>query len=258
MADKTGGSIGKIEFHAPYHPNVTIRVLDKYYSVDAACSNKSDKYIHWLTHFHFDHIRSSVAGGADFLLKQHEKITIFAPDDSTPVNGETDVFGIHKYLYLYHSKKKRILVPVQNEEKIKINGSIIEAVSLKHSIPNNALFIKNKRADFTVMVTGDWMGSNEENREKIASKEPSILITECRYFTRKQYAMSCERMHTHLEDILELRNLMPETLIIPYHISRTFSNILPIKQKLDKHNLIFGKKILFYDNIKNFDITEAY
>ncbi|HPR41553.1 MAG TPA: MBL fold metallo-hydrolase [Candidatus Methanofastidiosa archaeon] len=258
MTDKSGGSIAKIEFHAPYHPNVKIRILDKYFSIDGACSSRFDKYIHWLTHFHFDHIRSSVAGGADFLLKQNEKIIIFTPEDRTPVEGDQDVFEIHKSLYQYHSKGKRLLIPVNEGEKIYINNTTIEAVRLKHSIPNNAIFIKNELVDFTIFVTGDWLGSDEENREAILSRKPNVLVSECRYFKDENYALTCERMHTHVNDLIALKELLPETIIIPYHISRTFSNLEYIKNIFDAQDLVFGKKILFYDNINNYEVTEPY
>ncbi|MBN1785973.1 MAG: MBL fold metallo-hydrolase [Candidatus Methanofastidiosa archaeon] len=258
MSDKSGGSIAKIEFHAPYHPNVKLRIFDKYFSIDGACSNRFDKYIHWLTHFHFDHIRSSVAGGADFLLKQNENIIIFAPDDRTPISDYSTVFDVHKTLYQYHSKGKRLLIPVREGEKIYINNTVVEAVSLKHSVQNNAIFIKNESADFTAMVTGDWLGSDEENREAIISRNPSILISECRYFRDENYDLTCERMHTHVNDLVALSELLPDTVIIPYHISRTFSNLDYIKDIFDKHGFVFGKKILFYEDIKSYEITEAY
>jgi len=258
MSDRTGGSIAKVEFHAPYHPNVLVRIMDKYYSIDGSCSNRRDKYVHWLTHFHFDHIRSSVAGGADFLLRQDEQITIFAPEDKSPVEDCTTVFDIHNHLYLNHSKGKRVLVPVKPKEKININGTTIEAVPLTHSIQNNAIFINNEQVDFTVMVTGDWLGSDEANREAIVSREPSILISECRYFMDERYDMTSERMHAHINDLLALKEMMPETIIIPYHISRTFSDIRKIKDTFEKHNFVFGKKILFYDDISQYKITELY
>lgn len=258
MSDKSGGSIAKIEFHAPYHPNVKLRIFDKYFSIDGACSSRFDKYIHWLTHFHFDHIRSSVAGGADFLLKQNEKILIFAPDDRAIVNDDNTVFDIHKSLYQYHSKGKRVLIPVNEGEKIYINNTVIEAVKLKHSVTNNAIFIKNELADFTFMVTGDWLGSDEENREAIISRKPSVLITECRYFKDENYALTCERMHTHINDLMVLSELLPETIIIPYHISRTFTNLEYVKNLFDAENFVFGRKILFYDDINNYEVTDPY
>ena len=258
MQDKTGGSVAKIEFHAPYHPNVLVRILDKYYSIDGACSNRQDKYVHWITHFHFDHIRSSVAGGADFLLKQDEKIFIYAPQDTTPVDESASVFSLHKRLYAHHTKGKRTLIPVAAGEKVHINDTVLEAVPLLHSVDNFGLFIDNSKADFTVFVTGDWLGSDEENREAIISREPSILISECRYIQEKTYSMTSERMHAHLVDLLELRELLPDTLIIPYHISRTFSNISKLNKIFDANNFVFGKKILFYDDIAQYEVTEQF
>jgi ribonuclease BN (tRNA processing enzyme) len=258
MTPNTGGSIARVEFHAPYHPNVLVRVLDKYYSIDGACSNRSDKYVHWITHFHFDHIRSSVAGGADFLLKQDEKITIYAPDDETPVEEGLSVFDIHQHLYHTHSKGKRQLVPVSDYENLHINGTTIESVPLKHSVPNNAIFLKNKEADFTVFVTGDWLGSDEENREAIVSREPSILVTECRYIQPDTYDMTSSRMHTHLNDLIALKELLPNTVIIPYHLSRTFSDISYLNYVFHKHGFVFGKKILFYNDTDSYKITEEY
>ena len=258
MQDRTGGSIARIEFHAPYHPNVLIRLFDTYYSIDGACSNRQDRYIHWITHFHFDHIRSSVAGGADFLLKQDEHITIYAPHDPTPVDECSSVFDIHRKLYAHHTKGKRVLVPVRPGENTQFNGTTLEAVPLRHSIDNFALFIDNGRADFTVLVTGDWLGSDEENREAIVSREPSILISECRYVNERSYDMTAERMHAHLRDLVELRELLPDTVIIPYHISRTFSNISALNRIFDENNMVFGKKFLFYEDIMQYEVTEPY
>jgi len=258
MRDRSGGSIAKLEFHAPYHPNVTLRIQDKYYSIDGACSNRQDKYVHWLTHFHFDHIRSSVAGGADFLLSQDEKIRIFAPADTTPLDECATVFEAHSRLYGYHSKGKRVLVPVEAGDKFSINGTVLEAVGLTHSVINNALFIKNKEVDFSVMITGDWLGSDEENREAILSREPSILVSESRYFIDEKYPMTSERMHTHVNDLIELKQLLPDTVVVAYHISRTFSNIGYISSICEKNDIVFGKKILFYDSYDNYDITHRF
>ncbi len=258
MQDKTGGSVAKVEFHAPYHPNVLVRILDKYYSIDGACSNRHEKYVHWITHFHFDHIRSSVAGGADFLLKQDEKISIYAPHDTTPVDDCSSVFLLHKQLYAHHTQGKRTLIPVAAGDKIKINGTVLEAVPLLHSVENFGLFINNSKADFTVFVTGDWLGSYEENREAILTREPSVLISECRYIQEKTYSMTSERMHAHLIDLLELREFLPDTLIIPYHISRTFSNISMLNKIFDTNNFVFGKKILFYGDITQYEVTEQF
>jgi len=65
-------------------------------------------------------------------------------------------------------------------------------------------------------------------------------------------------MHAHLVDLIELRELLPDTVIIPYHISRTFSNISKLNKVFDANNFVFGKKILFYDSISQYEVTEQY
>jgi hypothetical protein len=65
-------------------------------------------------------------------------------------------------------------------------------------------------------------------------------------------------MHAHLRDLVELRELLPDTVIIPYHISRTFSNISALNRIFDENNMVFGKKILFYEDIMQYEVTEPY
>ena len=257
MANRTGNSIAKLEFHAPYHPYATLRILDKYFNVDASCSNRADKFVHWVTHFHFDHIRSSIAGGADFLLEQHEKITIHAPKDMTPVNGKTS-FQLHKDLYRYHSKGKRILNPVEDGQKVPINNSLLTAVALNHSILNLALYIEKKETDFTALITGDWKGSSLENRERIIALSPHLLVTECRYFEPEKYAETEERFHVHFRDLLEIKENLPDTTIVISHISRTYRDAHVIAEKAMKNGFIFAKKILFYENSSDYDIIEKF
>ena len=257
MADRTGTSIAKLELHAPYHPYISVRILNKYYNIDASCSNRADKYVHWVTHFHFDHIRSSIAGGADFLLKQDELITIYAPLDETPVNGKT-CFELHKDLYNFHSKGKRLLKPVEPYQKREINKSILTAIPLEHSIMNLALFIEKKEVDFTVLVTGDWKGSLVENRSSIIELSPDLLVTECRYFEADKYQETEDRFHVHFRDLLEIKKELPHTTIAIAHISRTYCNVQTIVEKARKKGFIFAKKVLFYDNLTDYEIVDEF
>lgn len=257
MADRTGTSISKLELHAPYHPYITLRVKDKYFNVDAACSSRADKYVHWITHFHFDHIRSSIAGGADFLLKQGELITIYAPNDKTSINGNT-CFDLHEDLYKYHSKGKRVLKRVDPYEELSINNSSLKAIPLKHSIMNLGLYIKRKTSDFTVLITGDWKGSSSENQRTIIDCEPDLLVTECRYFEASKYKETEERYHAHFRDLLKIKKELPDTTIAIAHVSRTYQNIRPLVRKAKKNGFIFAKKVLFYDNAADYEIVEKF
>ncbi|KYK34167.1 MAG: hypothetical protein AYK19_02690 [Theionarchaea archaeon DG-70-1] len=255
--DRTGTSIAKLELHAPYHPYIRIRILNKYYSVDAGCSNRVDKYVHWITHFHFDHIRSSIAGGADFLLAQDEVITIFAPSDQTPVNGKT-CFELHKDLYNFHSKGKRVLTPVNPYQKVRINNSTLTAVPLKHSVMNLALYIEKEEADFTVLITGDWKGSLPENKDCIIDLSPHLLVTECRYFEASKYKETEDRFHVHFRDLCEIQEELPHTTIAIAHVSRTYQDIQPLMEKARKEGFIFAKKVLFYDDSADYEIVEEF
>jgi phosphoribosyl 1,2-cyclic phosphodiesterase len=257
MPNRTSSSIAKLELHAPYHPYISIRIQNKYYSVDAACSSRADKYVHWITHFHFDHIRSSIAGGADFLLKQGEVITIFAPLDETPVNGKT-CFELHRDLYNFHSKGKRVLNPVIPHQVLYINDSILTAVPLEHSILNLGLYIEKKNADFTTLVTGDWKGSSEENRSRIIELAPHLIVTECRYFEASKYRETEDRFHVHFQDLLEIKKELPDTTIAIAHISRTYREVHPLVEKARKEGFIFARKVLFYDNSADYEIIEEF
>ncbi len=255
--DRTGASIAKLELHAPYHPYITVRIQDKYYNVDAACSSRQDKYVHWITHFHFDHIRSSIAGGADFLLRQDEVITIFAPLDKTPINGMT-CFELHRELYKFHSKGKRVLSPISPYQKVTINNSVLTPVPLEHSFMNLGLLIEKKDIDFTVLITGDWKGSSSENQGRIAAIAPRLLVTECRYFESEKYRETEERYHVHFRDLVDLKRELPETTIAIAHVSRTYQNIDSLVEKARKEGFIFAKRVLFYENVNDYETIETF
>jgi len=257
MVNRTGNSIAKLELHAPYHPYVSLRILDKYFNVDASCSNRADKFVHWVTHYHFDHIRSSIAGGADFLLEQHEKIIIYAPKDQTPVNGKT-CFQLHKDLYNFHSKGKRVLNPVVAGQEISINNSLLTAVALTHSMLNLALYVRKKDTDFTALITGDWKGSSPENRAHIIELSPHLLITECRYFEADKYTETEDRFHVHFQDLLEIKENLPDTTIAISHVSRTYRDTHVITEKAMENGFIFAKKVLFYENSADYEIIEKF
>lgn len=257
MTNRTGASIAKLELHAPYHPYITLRVKDKYFNVDAACSNRADKYVHWVTHFHFDHIRSSIAGGADFLLKQGEVITIYAPHDTTPIHDST-CFDLHKDLYNCHSKGKRVLNRVDPYEELSINNSLLKAIPLQHSIMNLGLYIKRKSSDFTALITGDWKGSSSENQSTIIECDPDLLISECRYFEASKYTETEERYHAHFQDLVSIKKELPGTTIALAHVSRTYQHIRPLVKKAKKNGFILAKKVLFYDNASDYEIVEGF
>ncbi len=257
MVDRTGASVAKLELHAPYHPYISVRISNKYYNVDASCSSRGDKYVHWITHFHFDHIRSSIAGGADFLLKQDEVITIFAPNDPTPVDGRS-CFKMHKELYNFHSKGKRVLNKVDPYQRITINNSTLTAIPLEHSLMNLALYIEKKDVDFTALVTGDWKGASPENRSRIIDAAPHLLVTECRYFETDKYEETEERFHVHFRDLLEIKKELPHTTIAIAHVSRTYCDIEPLVEKAQKKGLIFAKKVLFYEDSADYEIVERF
>jgi ribonuclease BN (tRNA processing enzyme) len=257
MVHRNSNSIARLELHAPYHPYISVRIKNKYYNVDAACSNRADKYVHWVTHFHFDHIRSSIAGGADFLLKQGEKIFIFAPFDTTPINGET-CFDLHQKLYHFHSKGKRVLIPIEPNQEKPINNSVLTAIPLKHSFMNLGLYIKKKGTDFTVLITGDWKGSSPKNREQIIACNPHLLVTECRYFEASKYDETQNRYHVHFKDLVELKKELPDTTIAIAHVSRTYHDIEFLVGKARREGFIFAKKILFYSNSEDYDIIEKF
>jgi mRNA degradation ribonuclease J1/J2 len=256
MADRTGSSIAKLELHAPYHPYISVRIADKYFNVDAACSNK-DKYVHWVTHFHFDHIRSSIAGGADFLLSQDEVITIYAPFDTTSINGNTS-FDLHRDLYNFHSKGKRVLTPVNPYQKLHINNSTLTAIPLQHSFMNLALYIEKKEVDFPVLITGDWKGSSQKNRSSIIELSPQLLVTECRYFEASTYAETQSRFHVHFRDLCEIKKELPDTTIAIAHVSRTYRDVQILAEKARKEGFIFAKKVLFYNNSTDYEIVETF
>lgn len=257
MSQRNGNSIARLELHAPYHPYISVRIMNKYYNVDAACSNRADKYIHWVTHFHFDHIRSSIAGGADFLLKQGEKISIFAPHDITSIDGKT-CFDLHQKLYHFHSRGKRVLIPVDKNQNIPINNSVLTAIPLEHSFMNLGLYIKKKGTDFTVLITGDWKGSSPINRERIIACNPHLLVTECRYFEASKYEETQNRYHVHFKDLVELKKELPDTTIAIAHVSRTYRDIQFLVGKARKEGFIFAKNVLFYDNSKDYEICERF
>ena len=256
MVNKTGSSIAKLELHAPYHPYISVRIFNKYYNVDAACSNR-DKYVHWITHFHFDHIRSSIAGGANFLLTQDEVITIYAPNDKTRINGKP-CFELHRDLYNFHSRGNRVLKPVEPDQKLHLNKSVLTAVPLEHSFMNLALYIEKKDVDFTALITGDWKGSLPENRNRIIDLQPQLLVTECRYFEESMYEETEDRFHVHFRDLLEIQEELPETTIAIAHVSRTYRDIDFLVEKARKKGFIFAKKILFYDNSADYEIIERF
>jgi mRNA degradation ribonuclease J1/J2 len=257
MADRTGSSVAKLELHAPYHPYISLRIQDKYYSVDAACSNRADKFVHWITHFHFDHIRSSIAGGADYLLEQGEVITIFAPLDITGVDGRS-CFKLHEELYKFHSKGKRVLKPVTPYQKIPINSSMLTAIPLEHSFFNLGLFIEKMDTDFTVLITGDWKGSSSENQARIAKLNPHLLVTECRYFEASKYQETEDRFHVHFSDLKKIKKELPDTTIAIAHVSRTYRDIQSMVRKCRKEGFIFAKKVLFYNNFADYEILEEF
>lgn len=256
MVDRTGSSIAKLELHAPYHPYISIRIFNRYYNVDAACSSRK-KYVHWVTHFHFDHIRSSIAGGADFLLSQDEVITIHAPLDETSINGNS-CFDLHRDLYNFHSKGRRVLNPVVPYQKLFINNSSLTAIPLQHSFMNLALYIEKKEVDFTVLITGDWKGSSSENRSRIIELSPQLLVTECRYFEASKYAETQTRFHAHFRDLCEIKKELPHTTIAIAHVSRTYQDVQPLVEKARKEGFIFAKKVLFYDNAADYEIVEQF
>jgi mRNA degradation ribonuclease J1/J2 len=257
MADRTGSSIAKLELHAPYHPYISVRVFNKYFNVDASCSSRSDKYMHWVTHFHFDHIRSSIAGGADFLLHQDEVITIYAPLDHTPINGKS-CFELHRDLYNFHSKGKRILTPVTPYQELHINNSTLTAIPLHHSFMNLALYIEKKEVDFTVLITGDWKGSLWENKSRIIELSPDLLVTECRYFEASKYEETEDRFHAHFQDLLEIQRELPHTTIAIAHVSRTYQDIPVLVEKAEKHGFIFARRVLFYEDSADYEIVERF
>lgn len=257
MADRTGKSVAKLELHAPYHPYISIRIYNKYFNVDASCSNRSDKYVHWITHFHFDHIRSSIAGGADFLLHQDEVITIYAPFDQTIINDMT-CFDMHRDLYNFHSRGKRVLTPVNPYEKLHINNSVLTAIPLIHSFMNLALYIEKSEVDFTALITGDWKGSLQENKNRIIDVSPDLLVTECRYFEASKYEETEDRYHAHFLDLVEIQKELPHTTIAIAHVSRTYQDIRPLVEKSKKKGFIFARKVLFYENSADYEIIEEF
>jgi len=236
--------IGSVRLHAPYHPSIVIKLDKIEFKIDSSCGAKNENKVYLLTHFHFDHVRSCMAGGADFLSLSEDPIKIYAPNDDRKEYGENEsVFQIHSKMINLHSKGRRKLVPINENEKIHFNGTSIIPISLKHTIPNFGYYINNEET--SVFVTGDWEGSNCKNRERIISLNPRVLITECRYFFDEEIEIAEERMHAHVEDILELKEELQNTLIILTHISHRYRELDDIIKLTKDKELIFAKNISF-------------
>ena len=236
--------IGSVRLHAPYHPSIVIKLDKIEFKIDSSCGAKNENKVYLLTHFHFDHVRSCMAGGADFLSLSEDPIKIYAPNDDRKEYGETEsVFEIHSKMINLHSKGRRKLVPIKENENIHFNGISITPISLKHTIPNFGYHIKNEET--SIFVTGDWEGANSKNRERIISLNPRVLITECRYFFDEEIEVAEERMHAHVEDILELKEELQNTLIILTHISHRYRELDGIIKLTKDKELILAKNISF-------------
>lgn len=247
--------IGSVRLHAPYHPSIIVKLDKLEFKVDSACGAKNENKIYLLTHFHFDHVRSCMAGGADFLSLSEAPIKIYAPYDDRKKYGEEEtVFQIHSKMINLHSKGRRKLAPIYETDNLKFNGTTLSPIPLKHTIPNFGYHLKNP--DVSVFVTGDWEGSNYKNRQKIISLEPNILITECRYFFEDEMDIAEERMHVHVEDILEIKEELENTTIILTHISHRYRYLDEIFKITKEKDLILAKNISF--NNSGYRIRERF
>ncbi len=239
--------IGSVRLHAPYHPSIIVKLDRLEFKVDSACGAKNENKIYLLTHFHFDHVRSCMAGGADFLSLSEAPITIYAPyDDRKKYGEEENVFDIHSKMINLHSKGRRKLAPIYENQTLQFNGTNLSPVPLKHTIPNFGYYFIN--SETSVLVTGDWDGSNYKNRQKIISLAPNVLITECRYFFEDEMDIAEERMHVHVEDILELKDELENTTVILNHISHKYRDLDEIFKIVKEKELILAKNISFNNN----------
>ncbi|KYC52887.1 MAG: carbon-phosphorus lyase complex accessory protein [Candidatus Methanofastidiosum methylothiophilum] len=251
----TSKYIGSVKFHAPYHPSTVLKLDKIEYRIDSSCGAKNENKVYLLTHFHFDHVRSCMAGGADFLSLSEDPIKIYAPYDTRKEYGETEnVFDIHYKMINFHSKGRRKLVPIRENEILQFNGTSVNPILLKHTIPNFSYYISNKET--SILVTGDWEGSNYKNREKIISLSPRVLITECRYFLEEEIEIAEERMHVHLEDVLELKEELEHSLIILTHVSHRYRELDDILKLTKEKDLILAKNISF--NNSGYRIRERF
>ena len=236
--------IGSVRLHAPYHPSIVIKLDKIEFRVDNSCGANNGNKIYLLTHFHFDHVRSCMAGGADFLSLSENPIKIYAPYDDRKEYGQNDnVFDIHSKMINFHSKGRRMLVPVKKDETLKFNGTTVTPIPLRHTVPNFGYYITNPQT--SVFVTGDWGGSNCENIQKLISLSPRVLVTECRYFFDEEIKIAEERMHVHVNDILELKKELENTLIIITHISHKYRELSDIMKITKENELILAKNISF-------------
>lgn len=247
--------IGSVRLHAPYHPSTVIKLGKIEFRIDSACGAKNENKVYLLTHFHFDHVRSCMAGGADFLSLSEDPIKIYAPYDDRREFGENEsVFEIHSKMINFHSKGRRKLTPIQENENLHFNETTVTPISLKHTVPNYGYYINN--VETSILVTGDWEGSNYRNREKIISLAPRVLITECRYFFEEEIEVAEERMHVHIEDILDLKEELENTLIVLNHISHRYRELEDIIKLTKEKELILAKNISF--NNSGYRIRERF
>jgi ribonuclease BN (tRNA processing enzyme) len=247
--------LGSVRLHAPYHPSIVIKLDKIEFRVDSPCGAKNENKVYLLTHFHFDHVRSCMAGGADFLSLSENPIKIYAPYDDRKEYGETEnVFDIHSKMINFHSKGRRKLVPIQENENLRFNGTTVVPVPLKHTVPNFGYYISN--SETSALITGDWEGSNYKNRQKIISLAPRVLITECRYFFEEEIEVAEERLHVHVEDILDLKEELENTMFIITHISHRYRELDDIVKLTKEKDLIFAKNISF--NNTGYRIRERF
>jgi ribonuclease BN (tRNA processing enzyme) len=136
-----------------------------------------------------------------------------------------------------------MLVPVKKDETLKLNGTTVTPIPLRHTVPNFGYYITNPQT--SVFVTGDWGGSNCENIQKLISLSPRVLVTECRYFFDEEIKIAEERMHVHVNDILELKKELENTLIILTHISHKYRELSDIMKITKENELILAKNISF-------------
>jgi ribonuclease BN (tRNA processing enzyme) len=196
-----------------------------------------------------------MAGGADFLSLSEDPIKIYAPFDDRKEYGETEnVFEIHSKMVNFHSKGRRKLVPIKEDEILHFNGTSVTPTSLKHTVPNFGYYINNDET--SILITGDWEGSNYKNRERIISLSPRVLVTECRYFFEEEIEIAEERMHVHVEDILDLKEELENTLIILTHISHRYRELDDIQKLTKEKDLILAKNISF--NNSGYRVRERF
>ena len=153
---------------------------------------------------------------------------------------------------LFRSRRK--LAPIREEETLRFNGTTVAPVAFKHTVPNFGYYINN--SETSVLVTGDWEGSNYRNRQNIIALAPRVLITECRYFFEEEIEIAEERMHVHVEDILDLKDELENTVIILTHISHRYRELDEIIKITKEKDLILAKNISF--NNTGYRIRERF